>query len=205
MNLRDLSWTNIKEWVSKTISFIKEYRLAEYTIAILAFLYIVIGYGSKLMESYENHVIKPYGSQFESNIWLLLLLVAFLLIISYKIYINYKNRCQCNPILSIILSYIGIILLICRLSGKYDYAKLIGCLSYCDVLILICFAYPIFAATNYIRFIKALKLKSQSRLLDDRPIDDVKKDELKYRDEARKIAEDFDIRLEDYIKVESLD
>lgn len=184
-----------KEELSKIRAWIKEHALIEYIILCLAITYVLVTYKTQYMAWYNKNLI-PIIGLFISNIWIVLLTFILIVIAICDIVKKYRARYQYDVKVILSLFFVSIVLIVCRLSGDYDYVNWIWFISYVDVLTFFCITYVIAAIVNKIRLYYDL-FKSKSKesvsstesILNDWPIEHKEDDIFDLEDEAIKLAE----------------
>ena len=150
-----------KEELSKIRVWVKEHALIEYIILCLAITYVLVTYKTQYMAWYNKKLI-PIIGLFISNIWIVLLTFFLIVIAICDIVKRYRARYQYDVKVILSLFFVSIVLIVCRLSGDYDYVNWIWFISYVDVLSFFCITYDIAAIVNKFRLYYDL-YKSKSK------------------------------------------
>ena len=181
--------------LSKIRAWANEHALIKYLILCLAIAYVLVAYKTQYMTWYDNNII-PILNCFISNIWISLLTFILIIIGIYDIVRRFKVRYQYNKRIILILFFVSVVLISCRLSGEYDYVNWIWFISYVDVLLFICIAYMIVAVVNKCRkYYKLYYRKDENSactkdsILNDWPIENKEDDIFDLEEEAIKLAE----------------
>ncbi|MBQ2174215.1 MAG: hypothetical protein II453_03770, partial [Alphaproteobacteria bacterium] len=184
-----------KEELSKIRVWVKEHALIEYIILCLAITYVLVSYKTQYMAWYNKNLI-PIIGLFISNIWISLLTFILIVIAICDIVKRYRARYQYDVKVILSLFFVSIVLIVCRLSGDYDYVNWIWFISYVDVLIFFCIIYFIAAIVNKFRMYYDLykskykeDVSSKESILNDWPIEHKEEDIFDLEDEAIKLAE----------------
>ncbi|MCQ2959995.1 MAG: KAP family NTPase [Bacteroidales bacterium] len=181
--------------LSKVRTWAKEHDLMTYLILCLTITYILVAYNSQYMSWYDENTL-PILSYFIPNIWISLLTFVLIIIaicdISRKCGANY----QYDKKVILTLFFLSIVLIICRLSGNYDYVNWLLSISYVDIITMLCIAYTIAAIVNKCRkYYKLYNSKNDNSvcrkesILNDWPIEHKEDDIFDLDDEAIKLAE----------------
>ena len=115
--------------LSKIRAWANEHALIKYLILCLAIAYVLVAYKTQYMTWYDNNII-PILNCFISNIWISLLTFILIIIGIYDIVRRFKVRYQYNKRIILILFFVSVVLISCRLSGEYDYVNWIWFISY---------------------------------------------------------------------------
>lgn len=184
-----------KEELSKIRVWVKEHALIEYLILCLAITYVLVTYKTQYMAWYNKNLI-PIIGLFISNIWISLLTFILIVIAICDIVKRYRARYQYDVKVILLLFFASIVLIVCRLSGDYDYVNWICFISYVDVLTFFCITYVIAAIANKFRLYYDLykskskeSVSSKESILNDWPIEHKEDDIFDLEDEAIKLAE----------------
>ena len=183
--------------LSEIYSWAKKTHLVEYSIIILAVLYFLTAYNSLYMSWYDENVI-PITDRFESNFWVFSLTFILIAIAICDILSKCILRYHYDKRMILVLLFLCGILITCRLSENYEYVYWIWCVSYVDVIIILCVAYIIAAIVNYYR----VYCKSNNRQVEDNnrqdedysTIDDwakenIKEDIFDFKEEVERITD----------------
>lgn len=188
-----------KEELSKIRVWVKEHALIEYIILCLAITYVLVTYKTQYMAWYNKNLI-PIIGLFISNIWISLLTFILIVIAICDIVKRYRARYQYDVKVILLLFFASIVLIVCRLSGDYDYVNWIWFISYVDVLTFFCITYVIAAIVNKLRmYFDLYKSKykksvgSKGSILNDWPIEHKEDDIFDLEYEAIKLSEKIKI------------
>lgn len=184
-----------KEKLSKTRVWANEHALIRYVLVFLTIAYVLATYKTQFMAWYDNNII-PIIGLFISNIWIVLLTFILIVIAICDIVKRYRARYQYDVKVILSLFFVSIVLIVCRLSGDYDYVNWIWFISYVDVLSFFCITYDIAAIVNKFRLYYDLykskskeSVSSKESILNDWPIEHKEDDIFDLEDEAIKLAE----------------
>lgn len=180
--------------ISSIIETIKEYRIAEYLLSTVFVLYIFIGYEESLKELWDVYVVK-HLAKITSNGWLVALCSLSLLFVYLDIKNKFKNRYIYDAKCVYGLAITSFILVYYRISDSYVYLAWLFCITYVDVVILICLCHVFTAIVNYVRSKLSQTHKSQddsnNTIIIDSPILSIKDDVLGLEDEVHKLAKEI--------------
>jgi len=157
-------------------------------------LYIFIGYEESLKELWDVYVVK-HLAKITSNGWLVALCSLSLLFVYLDIKNKFKNRYIYDAKCVYGLAITSFILAYYRISDSYVYLAWLFCITYVDVVILICSGHVFTAIVNYVRCKLSQTHKSQkdsnNTIIIDSPILSIKDDVLGLEDEVHKLAKEI--------------
>lgn len=180
--------------LSKIRVWANEHILMKYLVICLTITYALVAYNSQYMSWYDR-TIMPIISCFISDVWITSLTSFLIVIAIYDIVRKYGVRYQYDKNVILTLFSISIVLIVCRLSGNYDYVNWFLSVSYVDVIIGFCIAHIIAAIANKCRMLYKLcnskdekSANAKDPILKDWPIEHKEEDIFDLEDEAIKLA-----------------
>lgn len=175
---------------------VKEHHIIYYVLFFVLSAYVFTAYEHSFRIWY-NHSIMPIIERFVSN-WLSFLTVVLLLVIVVcDLHHKVTNRYQYNGRVIFVLVVTTSLLIYYRLSGLYNYVLWLWCISYVDVIILVCLAHIV--TFVYVRSClfwhqksnKERSDTSSSVIIHDWPIGDSSEDIMAFSEEAKKVASEI--------------
>ncbi len=180
------------KYFSNVYRFVKDHRIIYYVLFFVLSAYVFTSYEQPFRVWYD-HNIMPVFEWFVPN-WLSFLTVAILLIIvANNLYHKVTDRYLYDGRVICVLGVVSFLLIWYRLSGLYNYVSWFGCVSYVDVIILVCLAHIV--AFIYGRCWLLWHTKSNnersntySMIIHDWPICDSSGDIMAFSEDAKKVA-----------------
>lgn len=183
------------EIIAKMRLRVKEHSLAKNMFLCLTITYVLVAYNSQYMAWYNKYIM-PVLSRFIPDIWIALLTSILIILVICNIIRKYGIRYQFDKKYILSLYILSVVLIVCRLSGNYDYVNWFMSVSYVDVIIGSSIAYIIVAIVNKCRMLyKLCNCKEEQSasvkdpILNDWPIEHKEEDIFDLEDEAIKLAE----------------
>ena len=171
---------------------VKEHHIINYVLFFLLSAYVFTTYEQPLRVWYD-HRIMPVIEQFVPNGLSFLTVALVLIIVVDDLCHKVANRYQYDGRVICVLVVASSLLIWYRLSGLYNYVLWLWCVSYVDVIILVCLAHIVAFIYGRCRLFRHSKSNNErsstySMIIHDWPISDSSGDIMAFSVDAKKVA-----------------